>query len=86
MDRRGSRKLAEAFVKFLFMSVIQKVFVNNGFRPVTPEGKAYARGRFQDFKFFKGYDFGGWSEADKTFLGKGYLRDQIFRESRLAVI
>jgi ABC-type sulfate transport system substrate-binding protein len=41
---------------------------------------------FRIFKFFKGCDFGGWSEADKTFLGKGYLRDQIFRESRLAVI
>jgi ABC-type sulfate transport system substrate-binding protein len=49
MDRRGSRKLAEAFVRFLFILVTQKVFVNNGFRPLTPEGKVYARGKFQDF-------------------------------------
>jgi sulfate/thiosulfate-binding protein len=82
VDRRGSRKLAEAFVKFLFTPVAQKVFVDNGFRPVTPAGKAYARGKFQDLKFFKVRDFGGWSEADKTFFGKGALWDQIFRLSR----
>jgi sulfate transport system substrate-binding protein len=59
VDRRGSHKIVEAFVKFLFTPVAQKVFVDNGFRPVTPEGKAYTRGKFQEFKFFKVGDFGG---------------------------
>ncbi len=80
VDRRGSRKLAEAFVKFLFMPVAQKVFVDNDFRLVTPDGKAYARGKFQDFKFFNVGDFRGRSEADKTFFGKDAIWDQIFRQ------
>jgi sulfate transport system substrate-binding protein len=59
VNRRGSRKIPEAFVKFLFTPMAQKVFVDNDFRPVTPEGKAYARNKFQEFKFFKVGDFGG---------------------------
>lgn len=27
-------------------------------------------------------DFGGWSEADEIFFGKGVFWDQIFRQSR----
>jgi sulfate transport system substrate-binding protein len=61
VGRRGSRKLAEKFVKFLFVFVVQKVFVGTGFRPVTPESKSYARGKFQDLKFFKVGDNSGRS-------------------------
>ena len=82
VDKRGTRKVAEAFVKFLFTPAAQKVFVDNGFRPVTPEGKAYAKGKFQEVKFFKVGDFGGWTGVDKTFFGKGGVWDQIFAKTR----
>ena len=82
VDRRGTRKVAEAFTRFLYTPTAQKVFVDNGFRPVTPEGKAYAKGKFQDVKFFKVGDFGGWPSVDKKFFGKGGVWDQIFAKTR----
>lgn len=82
VDRRGTRKVAEAFVKFLYTPTAQKIFVDNGFRPVTPEGKAYARGKFPTATFFKVGDFGGWAGVDKTFFGPGGVWDQIFAKTR----
>ena len=76
------RKVAEAFTRFLFTPTAQKLFVDNGFRPVTPEGKAYARGKFQDVKFFRISDYGGWAAFDKKFFAKGGVWDQIFSKSR----
>ena len=82
VDQRGTRRVAEAFVKYLYTPQAQKVFVDNGFRPVTPEGKAYARGKFPAATFFKVGDFGGWPGVDRTFFGKGGVWDQIFARTR----
>ena len=82
VDKHGTRKAAEALAKFFFTPAAQKVFVDNGFRPVTPQGKAYAKGKFPDAKFFRISDFGGWSSADKKFFGKGGIWDQIFAKTR----
>jgi sulfate transport system substrate-binding protein len=40
VNKHGTRKLAEAFARFLYTPTAQKIFVDNGFRPVTIEGKA----------------------------------------------
>ncbi len=82
VDRRGSRRVAEAFVKFLYTPQAQRIFVDNGFRPVTPEGKAYARGKFPGVSFFKVGDFGGWGAVDRKFFGSGGIWDQIFAKAR----
>lgn len=82
VDKHGTRRVAEAFARFLYTPTAQKIFVDNGFRPVTPEGKLYARGKFQDVKFFRISDFGGWAAFDKKFFGKGGVWDQIFSKSR----
>jgi len=81
-DRRGTRKVAEAFVKFLYTPAAQKIFVDNGFRPATAAGKAYGKSKFQALKFFSIDDFGGWGAADKKFFGKGGVWDQIFAKTR----
>lgn len=60
VDRRGTRKLAEAFVKYHYTDQAQKIFADNGFCQVTPAGTAYARGKFQELTFFRVGDFGGW--------------------------
>jgi sulfate/thiosulfate-binding protein len=82
VDKKGTRKAAEAFARFLYTPAAQKIFVDNGFRPVTPQGKAYAQGKFPSVSFFKVGDFGGWGEIDKKFFGKGGLWDQIFAAAR----
>ena len=82
VNKHGNRKVAEAFAKFLYTPAAQKAFVNNGFRPVTAEGKAYARGKFQQVETFTVDSFGGWASVNKKFFGKGGLWDQIFSKSR----
>jgi sulfate/thiosulfate-binding protein len=82
VDKRGTRKVAEAFARYLYTPTAQKIFVDKGFRPVTPEGKAYARGKFPTASFFKVSDFGGWGGVDQKFFGKGGVWDQIFAKSR----
>lgn len=82
VDRRGTRKVAEAFLRYLYTPTAQKIFVDKGFRPVTPEGKAYARGKFPSVNTFKVGDFGGWGSVDQKFFGKGGVWDQIFAKSR----
>jgi len=82
VDKRGTRKVAEAFARYLYTPTAQKIFVDKGFRPVTPEGKAYARGKFPTASFFKVGDFGGWGGVDQKFFGKGGFWDQIFAKSR----
>ena len=82
VDKRGTRKVAEAFARYLYTPTAQKIFVDKGFRPVTPEGKAYARGKFPTASFFKVGDFGGWGGVDQKFFGTGGVWDQIFAKSR----
>jgi len=82
VDKKGTRKAAQAFAQFLYTPAAQRIFVDNGFRPVTPQGKTYAQGKFPSVKFFKVGDFGGWDAIDKKFFGRGGLWDQIFAQSR----
>lgn len=82
VDKKGTRKAAEAFAEFLFTPFAQQVFAANGFRPVTEEGKKFAEGKFKDVKFFTIGDFGGWPEATKRFFADGGIWDQIFSQTR----
>jgi sulfate/thiosulfate transport system substrate-binding protein len=82
VDKKGTRKAAEAFARYLYTPTAQKIFVDNGFRPVTPAGKAYAKGKFPSATFFRVGDFGGWAAVDKKFFGKGAIWDQIFAKAR----
>lgn len=82
VDKKGTRKAAEAFARFLYTPAAQRIFVDNGFRPVTNEGKAYAQGKFPAVTTFRITKLGGWKVVDKKFFGKGAIWDQIFAKSR----
>jgi sulfate transport system substrate-binding protein len=82
VDKKGTRRVATAFARFLFTAPAQRAFADNGIRPVTPEGKAYAGNRFPTVKFFRVGDFGGWASVDRKFFGKGAIWDQIFARTR----
>jgi len=82
VDKRGTRKVAQAFLTYLYTPTAQKIFVDKGFRPVTPEGKAYARGKFPAVKTYTIEAFGGWPAVTSKFFRDGAIWDQIFRASR----
>jgi sulfate transport system substrate-binding protein len=74
--------VAEAFTKYLYTPLAQKIFATNGFRPVTPEAKAATKGKFPAVKTFTVADFGGWKTVNKKFFGSGGTWDEIFSKSR----
>ncbi len=82
VDKKGTRKVAEAFARFLYTPAAQKTFADNGLRPVTAEGKAYARGGVPQVTCFRIGDLGGWPSFDRTRIGMGGVWDQIFSQTR----
>ncbi|MFS6828011.1 sulfate ABC transporter substrate-binding protein [Cyanobium sp. ATX-6F1] len=82
VDKKGTRKVAEAFTRFLYTPAAQKVFSENGFRPVTAQGKAAAKGRFQSVPTYTASEFGGWRAINAKIFGKRGLWDSIFARSR----
>jgi sulfate transport system substrate-binding protein len=82
VNKHGTRKLAEAFARFLYTPPAQKAFVDAGFRPVTIEGKAFAQGKFPAVSTWRITKLGGWKVVDRRFFGKGGVWDEIFAKSR----
>jgi sulfate transport system substrate-binding protein len=71
VDKHGNRKLAEAFVAFLFSPEAQKVFADTGgLRSVDPEVAKATSSRYPPIQdlFPIGY-FNGWSEATPKYFG-----------------
>ena len=83
VDRKGTRKAAEALASYLFSEEAQQVFAEEGFRPTNPTVWARVKDRFAPVKqFFSVKDFGGWDAVNKTFFDKGGLWDRMFAKSR----
>jgi len=83
VDRKGTRKAAEALASYLFSEEAQQVFAEEGFRPTNPVVWARVKDRFAPVKqFFSVKDFGGWDAVNKNFFDNGGLWDRMFAKSR----
>jgi len=80
-DGNGTRKVAEAYLKFLFTPEAQKIIAANFYRPRNPEAadpKDIAR--FPKINLVTIDDkFGGWRKAQKKFFADGAVFDQIYK-------
>ncbi len=78
VDKRKTRAVADAFVKFLFTPEAQREFAKTGFRPVNSTvAKEYAN-RFPKInKLFTVNDFGGWAAVQQKFFSDNGIFDQI---------
>ena len=77
VDRKGTRKLAEAYLKELYSPEVQEIAAKNHYRPRDKKVAAkYAK------QFPKGVTiddtFGGWRKAQKTNFADGGVFDQIY--------
>ena len=78
VDKHGTRKVAEAFVQFLYSPEAQREFAKVGFRPVEPTVNKEVASKFpQVSKLFTIKDFGGWDTIQKKFFDDGAIFDQI---------
>lgn len=83
VDRKGTRKVAEALAAFLFSDEAQQIFAEEGFRPTNPSVWQRVKTRFAPVKqFFSVKDFGGWDAVNTTFFDNGGLWDRLFAKSR----
>ena len=80
VDRHHTRKLAEAYLAFLYTPEAQAIAAENFYRPRLPDVAAKYKDRFPAIKLFTIDDvFGGWAAAQKTHFSDGGVFDQIFR-------
>jgi sulfate/thiosulfate-binding protein len=80
VDKRGTRKVAEAYLNFLYTDAAQEIIAQNYYRPtVEKEAKKYAA-QFPAVKLFTLADVAGdWTKAQKTHFADGGVFDQIYQ-------
>ncbi|QBE64766.1 sulfate ABC transporter substrate-binding protein [Pseudoduganella lutea] len=81
VDKRGTRKVAEAYLNFLYTDAAQEIIAKNYYRPtVDKEAKKYAA-QFPAVKLFSIGDVAGdWAKAQKTHFADGGVFDQIYQK------
>ncbi|OHV79967.1 sulfate ABC transporter substrate-binding protein [Ensifer sp. LCM 4579] len=82
-DSKGTRKVAEAYLHYLYSDVGQKLVAKHYYRPFKPQAAAAEDlARFADVKLITIDDFGGWKEAQPKFFADGGIFDQIYKPGR----
>jgi sulfate transport system substrate-binding protein len=79
VDRKGTRKLAEAYLNFLYNEEAQDLIGKNFYRPISAKAQAkYAKQLPKLNLFTIDQDFGGWERASKEHFVDGGVFDQIY--------
>jgi len=79
VDRHGMRKVAEAYLEFLYTKPAQEIEAENHYRPRDPQVLAAHAHEFPSMKLYTvEQDFGGWQKAQATYFSDGGVFDQIY--------
>jgi sulfate transport system substrate-binding protein len=78
VDKKGTRKVATAYLEYLYSPEGQEIAGKHYYRPRDPKAAAKYANQFSKVKLF-GIDevFGGWQKAQKTHFSDGGTFDQI---------
>ena len=80
VDAKGTRKIAEAYLKFLYSPEGQEIAAKNFYRPTDATVAAKYKSQYPDLPMVTIDDtFGGWQEAQKKHFADGGIFDQIYR-------
>jgi sulfate transport system substrate-binding protein len=80
VDKHGTRKLAEAYLKFLYSPEGQELAAKHYFRPRLAEVAAKYADRFPKLDLVTiDHDFGGWTAAQAKHFADGGTFDQIYK-------
>ncbi len=83
VDRKGTRKVAEAYLNFLYTPEAQEIAAKNFYRPRLPEVAARYADRFPNVKLVTiDGSFGGWRTAQEKHFADGAIFDQIYQKGR----
>ncbi|HTI88114.1 MAG TPA: thiosulfate ABC transporter substrate-binding protein CysP [Alphaproteobacteria bacterium] len=79
VDRRGSRILAEAYLKWLYEPTAQEILAKNFNRVHDPKVVDKHKDQFPQVRLVTVEDvFGGWDQAMKVHFAEGGILDQVF--------
>jgi len=79
VDKRGTRKVAEAYLDYLYSPEGQEIAAKNFYRPIDDKVAAKYATQFPKIALFTIDDvFGGWAKAQKTHFADGGVFDQIY--------
>jgi len=76
--RKGTREVADAYLKYLYSPVGQEIIARHFYRPRDPAVAAKYASRFSPLNLLTIADFGGWTKAQTTHFGEGGIFDQIY--------
>ncbi len=82
-DKKGTRKAAEAYLKFLYTPQGQEIGAKNFYRPTDPAVAKKHESEFPKVKLVTIDDtFGGWQKAQKTHFADGGEFDQLYQPGK----
>jgi sulfate transport system substrate-binding protein len=85
VDAKGTRKIAEAYLQYLYSEEGQRIAAHNHYRPSKPElVPADQLQKLPDIKLITIDDpiFGGWAKAQPYHFGDGGIFDQIYKPAQ----
>ncbi|WP_334154092.1 sulfate ABC transporter substrate-binding protein [Tepidimonas sp.] len=79
VDRKGTRKVAEAYLRFLYTDEAQDIIGRHFYRPRSQQALAKHARQFPRLPLFTIDEaFGGWAHATRTHFADGASFDQIY--------
>jgi len=82
VDKRGTRKVAEAYLQFLYSAEGQDIIARNFYRPSDAKVLAKYEKNFAKLKLFTlAETTGDWRKTQKTHFDDGGVFDQIYQPS-----
>ena len=83
VDKKGTRKTAEAYLQYLYSEEGQNIAGKHFYRPRDPKVAAQYADQFSKVSLFTIDEvFGGWQTAQKTHFNDGGTFDQIYQPGR----
>jgi sulfate/thiosulfate-binding protein len=78
--RRGTRAVAEEYLRYLYSPEGQEIAARHHYRPRDPAIAARHPEFFAELELVTIEDFGGWARAQKTHFADGGVFDQIYSQ------
>jgi sulfate/thiosulfate-binding protein len=83
VDRKGTRAVAEAYLKFLYTPEAQQIIGKNYYRPRDPAVAAQFKGQFKSLALLNiDRNFGGWKRVQAAHFNDGGVFDQVFEDAK----
>jgi len=83
VDKRGTRRVAHAYLEYLYTDEGQDIAGRNFYRPRSAKIAAKYEKQFPKLNLLTvDRDFGGWAKAQKTHFADGGVFDQIYQPGR----